>query len=235
MHSFFSFQVAKNGEIYAILGQDREQVIARGKNPDNHSFIADYFGISEHESWKFDLSLDYHSFQELMSCISHKKKLGCIKQLIEESYTGGLAYEDLPLAFLQKIVDWLIQNRELIELAGRHKLGQELIRKAILSIEPEKESYYKLIQLSKPITEQELIGILGLEETWHPDLWKAYSQESLSIQPMIIHWRRTGNNSIFWISVSGHKEPKQGQDENSKSYEWRLNLHTCPENLDKTC
>ena len=158
MCQFLSFSIDKEGKIYAILGKDREKVIAEGKDPDSHSFIAEYFNIDEDECWHFDLNISYEEFLEGLKTIQHIDR-------IKKCYDGGLPLEDMPTEYLLRISDWLQENKDLIIEAGKIRFASDRLFDIIF--EPDKLDTdewcgTKLVQLHHARNYEQLIDELKL-------------------------------------------------------------------------
>jgi len=89
MCTFFSFSVSRNRKVYALTGIDRALAMESRENPDSHSYISEYFQVSEDDTWKFEIPM---TIEELENAI----KAGTVKDLLKRMYwDGGLPEEDL--------------------------------------------------------------------------------------------------------------------------------------------
>jgi|GEM_PF-4270140 len=158
MCEYFSFIVDSQGNVYAILGKDREEFLANNKNPDSHSEIAEFYGISEDECWKFDLNLTYDDWKELLQ----GKAIAAIRAL-KDCYDGGKPIEELTVPIMQKIQEWLTAHEKEILEAGKAKFQKERLQELVFGSDPEWNRSF-IIALNRARTLQEVIEELNLTE-----------------------------------------------------------------------
>lgn len=195
MCEYFSFMVDSQGNVYAILGKDREEFLANNKNPDSHSEIAEFYGISEDECWKFDLNIKYEEWKNLLQ----GKALSTLKTL-KDCYDGGKPLEELTIPIMQKIQEWLVNNEEAIVEAGKLKFAAERLKELVFGGDKWDRSF--IIALNRARTLEQVIEELNLTKTkkgWGNYLYYSGSDEEKPIR--IIFRDPSGLGNITHLAV----------------------------------
>ena len=198
MCKYFSFGVSKDGRILAIIDKkEREELEKQGKNPDSHSFLAQYFKVFEDMMWKFDLDLDAEKLERFKSDMT----IGELREFIEKHYDGGLPLNELPLNYLVKITEFIAENKQkIIESAPCNVIG-EFVWKKVLELMPTQDTprVHRLIDLSRyPTPINTLIKELEKFAKRHPKNWKTRDGKILYItypQDM---------NTVYYVAVSSY-------------------------------
>lgn len=126
MCELVSLLVTEKGEVKAILGEDRLNLIMKGENPDSHTMIAKHFGIDEDKTWKYEIPISQENppktVDELWGLLKYDG--GSLR------YNGGLPEEEIPFTYVKGIRDWIEKNWEelqktftLLFLERRYKNG----------------------------------------------------------------------------------------------------------------
>ena len=126
MCEFISFSVDRNGNVYCILGEDRQNMLKKGENPDSHSVISDYFKIDEDNTWKFEIPLNKNDIDKLCNGeLPDKLSVNDI-DILRKWYIGGIPFGKMPIEIFDKIVTWVYKHLEDIEKAGLQKYASTI-------------------------------------------------------------------------------------------------------------
>ncbi len=197
MCEYFSFLVDDQGQCYALLGQEREEVIKKGGNPDSHSEIASYYGLDEDKCWKFDLQLSFDEWKRLLQ----GEALTTIK-VLKDCYDGGRALEEMTIPITQKVQQWLADNEKAIMEAGKLKFEAERLQELVFGGSDPEWNRSFIIALNRARTLQEVINELNLTETrkgWGNYLYYSGSDEEKPIR--IIFRDPSGLGNITHLAV----------------------------------
>jgi len=113
MCEFLSLDVDKEGNVYALLGDERDRAILNNENPDSHTYISHMYNLDDDNIWKYELpiqSLDDFDIFENSDAL-----MGAIK------YDGGLPEEEVPYSVVKGMCDWLRTHKNDIMSAFTHK------------------------------------------------------------------------------------------------------------------
>ena len=126
MCEFLSFSVHRSGQIFCLLGEERQKVLLEGNNPDSHSFISDYFHVDEDETWKFEIPLDKSDIDTLCGGnVPEKLQLRHFEQL-RQWYDGGISIDEMPAEIAESTIKWLCEHLEEIKEAGILKFSSPI-------------------------------------------------------------------------------------------------------------
>ena len=157
MCELFSFMVGRKGKIYALMGNDRLNVLINGGNPDSHSQIASEYSLQEDLTWKFEIPVRF---------LGYSIKKYSINELFREiKYDGGLPEEDIPSSILSSIKYWLEENKDSIEEAIDNTLNKPKIELIKILTNKKEGSYF--VNLDVAMTPEELYAlIMNLRGHW---------------------------------------------------------------------
>jgi len=112
MCEFLSLDVDKEGNVYALLGDERDRAIFANENPDSHTYISAQYNLDDDEVWKYELPIqsldDFNVFE------STDDLMGALK------YDGGLPEEEIPYSVVKGMCDWLKTHKDSIISAFSH-------------------------------------------------------------------------------------------------------------------
>ena len=114
----FCFMVGKEGQVYALLGQKRQIMLADGRDPDSYNEISNYYYVDIEQCWLFKIDFTYNRRQRKVevSPVTDLKKI----------YNGGLPIEEMPFAYMEKVWNFLNKNQHLILEAAKIKPKKEV-------------------------------------------------------------------------------------------------------------
>jgi len=133
MCKFFSFMIDQNGKIYALLGEEREKALRQDENPDSHSYLAQYYGLDEDETWKFEVPFNKKALLDLAKC-DQDKTVALVEELVnnlKNYYDGGLSLENMSLEYIDNLRNWLCDHIDLIAKDG---LKADLLTQALANV-----------------------------------------------------------------------------------------------------
>ena len=133
MCKFFSFSVDRSGNVYAILGEDRQKALVQGQNPDSHSFISDFYGLDEDQTWKFEIPLDKGDIDILCQGRMPEKLQIEDVDTLRRWYDGGIPINEMPLDVAEATIKWICEHLEEIKEAGRLKFSSPLAEQIFAS------------------------------------------------------------------------------------------------------
>jgi len=165
MCEFLSFSVHRSGQIFCLLGEERQKALLEGNNPDSHSFISDYFHISEDETWKFEIPLDKRDIDELcQGGVPDKLRLEDVDHL-RKWYDGGLPIEDMPLEVAESTIKWLCEHLEEIKEAGLLKFSSP-VGEQILNSTGQEVIELSIARLRDQLAHEIAKAIVGRDWGW---------------------------------------------------------------------
>jgi len=148
MCKFFSFAVTREGKVLTLLGEDRKKVSE--ESADSHSAIAEVFGISEDETWKFELPFN----RETVTRLKKGESLRDIFSELRDYYDGGLNIKEFDEEMERKVFRKLSRMKKKIIETGEELFKLPLIEQIIGNLEPAQF----VIELSKARAPQELFN-----------------------------------------------------------------------------
>jgi DUF971 family protein len=98
MCEFFSFNIARDGELYYLDGFRTENC-----EYDSHSNISKHYNLNDDEVWKYELPIDY------AQAVEWELSNPSIEKVMEKlHYDGGLPEEEIPYSVVKRIKEQLI-------------------------------------------------------------------------------------------------------------------------------
>lgn len=190
MCKFFSFAVKRDGTILTLLGEDRKKV---GEiEADQHSAIADVFGVLEDETWKFEMGFS----RDFLRRLKTGESLRDIFPDIRNCYDGGLTLEEFDEVCEQKTWFELAKLREKIIETAETLFKQPLLEQILGDLKPAQVVIELGMAREPEKLKEEIVG--ALKESRRGYLFQQSKDYEFS-RLNLFHFENYGNISKIFV------------------------------------